>query len=1274
MRTRSMTSTTDFEFVMDKIFCTKPDSPLSKSFEKCGVTDVGSIVSLTDTAIDRLKYRDDSSTPTVVESLGIGYQQLIRVFNAWVETRIDEGNPIHGDWQNKATKTDFDEYRLSGFAKYTGTKHVPTPTMAPPGTGSAFAPKPRDLVLEFKKGIKRDPASFTVMKDNKQWDSVHRTLKAQTNYQDVADVLDPSYVPKSAEDIALFDEKQKYMYSVLEKILQTDEGKVIVRSHDLDRDAQKIYAEFLATMTMSTEAIMGSGELLSYLTTAKISDGSWRGTAKAFVLNWIEQLRQYQDTVPLTDRLSETVQRTMLQNAVRNLEALHHVQITSDLQQTTHGTVLTFAQYRSLLINAATGYDKRNTKQHSGGKPGRTAFSSEIIFDDQYALTDDVFYDADAPDTTYDVDTSPIELLAYAMNRRDRPQFKPGSRMPIARWKALSEQAQGIWDTMEDGDKAVILALQENRKTGFKSEHPKTSDHSKFSVNTHLTQDAPVGTVDDVLIAMVTKHSNREKPPSHPADVRAVLSQPVKEPKVQIKDDTLTINGHKYVRQVLSHDIQYSVSQASRRTKGSLIDRGANGGIAGSDTRVIERHAHRTVDIRGIDNHEICSIPIVNAGAIVRSQRGEVVAIFNQYAYHPTQGRSIHSSCQLESFANDVNDRSIHTPGGLQRIKTVDGYVFPLSVRDGLPYLDMRPYTDDEFNTLPHVVFTSDVDWDPRILDFDVEGVNEWYDAISDNVDHSELFDVFGDYKGRTPDLDVSSTDIWFDTVAPDQYLRAQIEEATFICSEHAVRVQNFDHDNFADVFFVNDTKAVDDAVDNVDPVTTPAEAVPPDQAVFDEWYAEVSDDATNTNNAQARTFKVQDPDYEKLRPLFGWMNTKTIKKTFENTTQYARIPHGTILKKHYKSPFPALNVKRRDEPVATDTVFSDTPSIDGGETCAQIFVGTESLVTDIYGMKNEKQFVNTLEDNIRERGAMSRLLSDRAQVEISARVVSILRALHIGQWQSEPHQQHQNPCERRYQTLKTTTNTLLDRSGSPAYTWLLCLIYVGVLLNLTYNWTLGGIPLQVAEGVTQDISPLLRFYWWEPVYFKVDDASFPSDSREERGHFVGISRNVGHAMTYKILCDKSLKVIHRANLRSAANPSDPNLRLDPLDGEKKSTRIVKSAQDENEDSGDQAKPMVYFETGDLVGRTFLMKEDDEGLRDRARIVEVLDDHERNVADNPFLVKFKCLVGEAEFEEILSYNEVMHHIEQDDTDGETFWKYKRISGHEGPQRTPVVER
>jgi hypothetical protein len=194
--------------------------------------------------------------------------------------------------------------------------------------------------------------------------------------------------------------------------------------------------------------------------------------------------------------------------------------------------------------------------------------------------------------------------------------------------------------------------------------------------------------------------------------------------------------------------------------------------------------------------------------------------------------------------------------------------------------------------------------------------------------------------------------------------------------------------------------------------------------------------------------------------------------------------------------------------------------------------------------------------------------------------------------------------------------------------------MYVAFLFNLTFNWTIGGIPLQFSERSSQDICPILRFYWWGTVYFKVDDSPFPSTSHKGHGHFVGISPNVGHAMTYKILCDKSLTILHRSNVCSAGNPSDPNLRLDPLDGENlpPSSGIVKSVQDDDEDVSDQVKPMIYFDTGDLVGRTFLMEEDDDGLRYCARIIEVLDDHEKNVADNPVLKKFKCLIGEGEFE------------------------------------------
>ena len=53
----------------------------------------------------------------------------------------------------------------------------------------------------------------------------------------------------------------------------------------------------------------------------------------------------------------------------------------------------------------------------------------------------------------------------------------------------------------------------------------------------------------------------------------------------------------------------------------------------------------------------------------------------------------------------------------------------------------------------------------------------------------------------------------------------------------------------------------------------------------------------------------------------------------------------------------------------------------------AQNFVGKRTLVTDVYPLKSQKQFVNTLEDNIRFRGAMTKLISDYAKVEISNKV-----------------------------------------------------------------------------------------------------------------------------------------------------------------------------------------------------------------------------------------------------------------------------------------------
>ena len=124
-------------------------------------------------------------------------------------------------------------------------------------------------------------------------------------------------------------------------------------------------------------------------------------------------------------------------------------------------------------------------------------------------------------------------------------------------------------------------------------------------------------------------------------------------------------------------------------------------------------------------------------------------------------------------------------------------------------------------------------------------------------------------------------------------------------------------------------------------------------------------------------------------------------------------------MKNHLKSRNPPLKIPRRHEAVATDTVFSDTPAVDSGVKQAQVFVGRDTIVPDAYPMKRGKQFFNTVEDIIRRRGAMDKLLSDSAKTEISNKFIGIIKAYHISNWHSEPYYQNQNPAECRYRTIK---------------------------------------------------------------------------------------------------------------------------------------------------------------------------------------------------------------------------------------------------------------
>jgi hypothetical protein len=209
------------------------------------------------------------------------------------------------------------------------------------------------------------------------------------------------------------------------------------------------------------------------------------------------------------------------------------------------------------------------------------------------------------------------------------------------------------------------------------------------------------------------------------------------------------------------------------------------------------------------------------------------------------------------------------------------------------------------------------------------------------------------------------------------------------------------------------------------------------------------------------------------------------------------------------------------------DAIQSDVPAINGGEKYVQIFVGVKSLFTDVHGMKSPAQFPGVLTDEIITWSAPTKLISDSTRVETSKEVRSILCTYGISSWQSEPHQQHQNTAEQQYQTVKQLCNTILDQTSAPTYCWLLCLMYVCFVLNNAFLEVIQSTPLCQAYGTDNDISPMLYFSFYEPVYYLVDETTFPSESKELHGQWVGVSKNVGHFMTYKILMDDTHRIIH---------------------------------------------------------------------------------------------------------------------------------------------------
>jgi Reverse transcriptase (RNA-dependent DNA polymerase) len=1036
--------------------------------------------------------------------------------------------------------------------------------------------------ITFRQNIKINVSDYSKLKEDHQWRTFNRLLLATAANHDTLDILNPSYVPTAALTIA-FDQKQKFMYNVFTQCILTAKGRHCVRNHAATMDAQKVYADLLSVYNDNLSATLDATTLRAELTVMKLDD-KWRKGFETFLTHWsnkVQELESIEDQI-----VDDNTKRIWLTNTLlgqKDMDDAVRQAMTTELTMAGMSggstTQVSWPNFYRIVLSTAKMLDKskkekssstqrqnHRTEQNRGGAGrGHNGRGNRPHGGRGDRGQRSAGRGSNQPTRTYTKYT--------------------GSQMTMT---ANMRFSTDDYAKLTKEQKSKLYELKQQSKNTNNSTTTTTPSPTNVQVNSSQVQPQPTSSPLAVT-------------PSNPGtNVRQLLSNSSACEPVTVTANSTTVTtpsqlsygGHTYNLSLNKCTITYSISEhVISDPSGALIDGGANGGMSGSDVRVLSETIN-TANVSGIADKSVTDLPICTVAARIDTHKGPIIGIFHQYA-HYGKGKTVHSVNQMKHFGISIDDtpRQLNATGK-QSIITPDGYIIPISIRNGLPYIDMTPPTDNEMEAYPHVMFTSDMPWDPHVLDNELQ-----------------------------------ASDI---TVADD---------------DDIMPTYHSDH--------LND-------------------------------YGDLIQYHNNHLNIYKQSVAPKQHDFHRLQPNFAFIPVDRIKHTINNTTQFARLDTRLPLRKHYKSRFPAANVSRLNKTVATDTFFFDIPAFDdgimghGGTTSMQLYCGCKSLLTAVYPMKTGDDMAGTLEDFIRHHGAPNALFSDNAKNQIGRAVQEILRMYAIKDFQCEPYHQHQNFAERRIQEIKKSCNMMMDRTNTPPDLWLLCVNYVVYIHNRISHDSLNKkTPIEAVTGQQPDISALLAFRWYEPVYFKATTQHFPSTSPERAGRIVGIAENQGDALTFLVLDSLTRQVVARSELRSALNPTHPNLRAEApfpghlisddgeeYDGIRKPILSATDVAGLNMDPSELKLPK--FSPDELLGITFIRQLND-GKDYRAKVIRKIQDDD---AANNQKIKFLVEVGDGKYDEILTYNTLSDIIEQQqETEmdaAEKKWTFTSIKDHQGP--------
>ncbi len=1100
---------------------------------------------------------------------------------------------------------------------------------------------------EFDKGGRRSTQDYTTFQNREGWGKWQRALLGTALDHKCINVLNPNYSPdpNDAEEVELFESQKRFMYSVFTKVVTEPSAVDILRNYSDPSDSkfgdsQMLYADLCDHFEGGAIGQVTVSQLETQLTTMRLNR-SWSKSVTQFVNSVASKIKDHKE---------------LTNNSHGELYYIEKLNTT-------------FEEHRDMNAHIQTLKSQRATLERAGVSLQAETYESQLFELRQQATILDTRYNKDSRRRANEANSSRNDSGGGRGGGRGRGGNGGGRGRGNGGGRGSGGGNRNGWLPREEWIK-LSEEEKERRRASRRSNSGGDNKDSRSSHNTNVSNNDGGNSGNDSNRQQQSSSASQQQSESGGTTgpgtmVRQMMSNAqTRSSNSANVEQEITVNGRRY--RIAS--TTYRISQSGQdQLEGALVDGGANGGMLGSDARVLEFVEGAKVDVTGIADAEVTDLRIAQGAALVETVNdGPIIIIMSQYA-NLGRGKTIHSKGQMENFGLVVDDRR-RLNGGNQCIITQEGYVIPLHIRDGLPRFDMSPPTDEDLEKYPHVFITSDAPWDPHCLD--EEFTEDFHDAVM------ELPEVVERRENR-------------DTRVDDQgNLRRTYEDyqALFHAQDDFIAANSLEVEYTERWYNASSTGVVflDENGEMVD-------YIPQKQDVFQSMVQRLASLPYSMFPNRLRRFF---PKVETLKPFFGWVSNDKIKGCLDSTTQHYRGVVHYPFRKHFKSRFPAANVPRLNEWQATDTFFSDTPAADdgipghGGSTMLQVFVGLDSAHTAGYPMKSEKQVPEAIEEQIRKVGTPIGLMSDNAKSEMHGRAKDLLRMYEIDDRQSEPEYQHQNPAERQIQDVKRMMNNVMDRTGCPQRWWLLVALFVIMLKNHLPN-SHGEIPLTKVSGRIPDVSKFMHFHFWQEVFVE----SHKEGKKEELARWVMPAENTGDELTYMVLLEDTEQLVPRSNVRPAKDPLYPNLRVRPkVEDLRSNVPVVETVSDDDGDfvrptgtSGESAAPaqgpiknvqdfydvpisLPKFSPEELLGLTFLHELDD-GQRVRATISKKILDRD---AENHERIKMLISYDDDRVEEIVSYNELCDIVaEQHEKEAQgltDLFTFRKVLRHEGPLR------